>query len=69
VSFVGHSAKAALPRAALREFLLSITSWFTECRTLGTEELSAKTCLHSTKVALDKGPSAAVIKLTTISLC
>jgi hypothetical protein len=73
VPFVGHSAKAALSRAALGEFLLSITSWFTECRTLDTEELSAKTCLlsvkHSAKVALGKGPSAAVIKLTAVSLC
>jgi hypothetical protein len=52
----------ALPRAALGEFLLSVTSWFTECRTLGTGELSAK-------VALGKGPSAAVIRLTDVSLC
>jgi hypothetical protein len=72
VPFVGHSAKAALARAALGEFLLSVTSWFTECTTLGTGELSAKTCLPSvkhTKVALGKGPSAAVIKLTAVSLC
>jgi hypothetical protein len=73
VYFVGHSSKATLPRAALGEFLLSVTSWFTECRTLGTGELSVKTCLpsvkHSTKVALSKGPSAAVIKLTAVSFC
>jgi hypothetical protein len=62
VPFVGHSAKTALLRAALSEFQLSITSWFTECRTLGTGELSAK-------MALGKGPSAAVIKLTAVSLC
>jgi hypothetical protein len=62
VPFVGHSAKTALPRAALGEFLLSVTSWFTECRTLGTGELSAK-------VALGKGPSATIIKLTAVSLC
>jgi hypothetical protein len=36
VPFVGHLAKEALPRAALGEVLLSVTSWFTECRTLGT---------------------------------
>jgi hypothetical protein len=47
VPFVGHSAKEALPRAALGEHLLSVTSWFTECRTLGTEKLSAKTILPS----------------------
>jgi hypothetical protein len=73
VPFVGHSAKTALPRAALGEFLLSVTSWFTEYKTLGTGELSAKTCLssvkHSAKMALGKGPSAAVIKLTAVSLC
>jgi hypothetical protein len=73
VPFVGHSAKTALPRAAFGEFLLSVTSWFTECRTLGTRELSAKTCLpsikHSANVTLGKGPSAAVIKLTAVSLC
>jgi hypothetical protein len=73
VPFVGHSAKTALPRATLGEFLLSVTSWFTECTTLGTRELSAKTCLpsvkHSAKMALGKGPSAAVIKLTVVSLC
>jgi hypothetical protein len=51
-----------LPRAALGEFLLSVTSWFAECGTLGTGELSAK-------VALGKGPSAAVIRLTDVSLC
>jgi hypothetical protein len=36
-------------------------------------KLSAKTCLpsvkQSTKVALAKGPSAAVLKLTAVSLC
>jgi hypothetical protein len=37
VPFVGHSAKTALPRAALGEFLLSVTSWFTECKTLGKD--------------------------------
>jgi hypothetical protein len=73
VLFVGHSTKKALPRAALGEFLLLVTSWFTECRTLGTRELSAKTCLpsvkHSAKVVLGKRPSAAVINLTAVSLC
>jgi hypothetical protein len=39
--FVGHSAKTALPKAVLGEFLLSVTSCFTEYRTLGTGELSA----------------------------
>jgi hypothetical protein len=51
----------------------SVMSWFTECRTLGTGELSAKTCLpsvkHSAKMTLGKGPSMAVIKLTVVSLC
>jgi hypothetical protein len=42
VLFVGHSAKQPLPRAALGKVLLSVTSSFTECRTLGTEIHSAK---------------------------
>ena len=73
VPFVGHSAKKALPRAALGKVRLSATSLFTECWTLSTGELSAKPCLpsvkHSAKVALGKGPSAAVPKLTVVSLC
>jgi hypothetical protein len=62
VPFIGHSAKKALPRAALDKARLSATSLFTECWTLGTGP-------HSAKVALGKGPSAAVPKLTTVSLC
>jgi hypothetical protein len=73
VFFLGHSVKQPLSRAALGKVLLSVTSWFTECRTLGTEKLSAKTRLasgkHSAKAALGKGPSAAVLKLTAVSLC
>ena len=73
VPFIGHSTKEALPRAALGEVLLSVTSWFTECRTLGTGKLLAKTCLssvkYSAKVALGKGPSATVLQLTDASLC
>jgi hypothetical protein len=73
VPFLGHSAKMALPRAALGKAWLSVTSLFTECRTLGTGPHSAKTCLpsvkHSAKGALGKGPSAAVPKLTAVSLC
>jgi hypothetical protein len=73
VPFVGHSAKKALPRAALGKVRLSVTSLFTECRTLGTGPHSAKTCLpsvkHSAKKALGKGPSATVLKLTAVSLC
>jgi hypothetical protein len=73
VPFVGHSAKMALPRVALGKVRLSITSLFTECRTLGTGPHSAKTCLpsvkHSAKVALGKGSSAAVLKLTSVNLC
>jgi hypothetical protein len=73
VPFVGHSAKKALPRAALGKVRLSATSLFTECWTLGTGPHSAKTRLpsvkHSAKVALGKGPSAAVPKLTAVSLC
>jgi hypothetical protein len=73
VLFIGHSAKKTLPSAALGKVLRSVTSWFAECRTLGTGELSAKPCLpsvkHSSKVALGKAPSAAVIKLTVVSLC
>jgi hypothetical protein len=37
VFFVGHSAKKPLPRAALGKVLLSVTSSFTECRTLGKD--------------------------------
>jgi hypothetical protein len=73
VLFVGHSAKKALLRAALGKVRLSTKSPFTECWTLGTGQHSAKTSLpsvkHSTKRALGKGPSAAVPKLTTVSLC
>jgi hypothetical protein len=47
VSFVGHSAKKALPRAALGKVRLSATRLFTECWTLGTGPHSAKTCLPS----------------------
>jgi hypothetical protein len=73
VLFVGHSAKTSLPRAALGKVLHSVTMSFTECRTLGTEIHSVKTSLpsgkHSAKVALGKGPSAAVLKLMVVSLC
>jgi hypothetical protein len=73
VPFVGHSAKTALPSAALDKVRLSAKSLFTECWTLGTGPHSAKTPLpsvkHSAKGALGKGPSAAVQKLTTVSLC
>jgi hypothetical protein len=57
---------ASLPRAVLGKVRLSATSLFTECWTLGTRPHSVKTCLPS---ALDKGPSAAVPKLTAVSLC
>jgi hypothetical protein len=73
VPFVGHSAKQALPRAVLGKVRLSATSLFTECWTLGTGPHSAKTRLpsvkHSAKVALGKGPSVAILKLTAVSLC
>jgi hypothetical protein len=73
VPFDGHSAKKALPRAALGKVRLSATSIFAECWTLGTGPHSVKTRLpsvkHSAKGALGKGPSAAVPKLTAASLC
>ena len=73
VPFVGHSAKTALSRAALGKAWLSVTSVFTERRTLGTGPHSANPCLpsvkHSANGALGKGPSAAVPKLTAVSLC
>jgi hypothetical protein len=73
VPFVGHSAKKALPRAALGNVRLSAKSLFTECWALGTGPHSTKTRLpsvkHSAKGALGKGPSAAVPKLTAVSLC
>jgi hypothetical protein len=73
VLFVGHSAKKALPSAALGKARLSAKRLFTECWTLGTGRHSAKTSLpsvkHSAKGALGKGPSTAVLKLTAVSLC
>jgi hypothetical protein len=73
VHFVGHSTKTALPRAVLGKVRLSAKSLFTECWTLGTGPHSAKTLLpsvkHSAKGALGKEPSAAVPKLTAVSLC
>ena len=64
VHIVGHSTKDALPRAALGKVLLSVTSSFTECKTLGTEihsaEISLPSVKHSAKAALGKGPSAVV---------
>jgi hypothetical protein len=69
---VGHSANKALPRAALGKVRLSTKSLFTECWTLDTGHHSAKTRLpsvkQSAKVPLGKGPSAAVPKLTAVSL-
>jgi hypothetical protein len=62
VLFIGHSAKPSLPRAALGKLPRSVNSLFTECRTLGTANHSAKTALpsvkHSTNMALGKGPLA-----------
>jgi hypothetical protein len=73
VPFIGHSAKTALPRAALVKVKLSAKSLFTECWTLGTGPHSAKTSLPSvkpsTKRALGKRPSVTVPKLTVVSLC
>jgi hypothetical protein len=67
---------ASLPSAfcrALGKVRLSAMSLFTECWTLGTGPHSAKTRLpsvkHSAKGALGKGPSAAIPKLTAVSLC
>jgi hypothetical protein len=48
-----HSAKKTLPSAALGKVPRSVKSLFTECRTLGTTK-------HSAKMALGKGPLAAV---------
>jgi hypothetical protein len=53
---------ASLPSAAFGKVRLSANSLSTECWTLGTER-------HSAKEALGKGPSAAVPKLTVVSLC
>jgi hypothetical protein len=73
VPFVGHSAKKALPKAALGKVRLSAQRLFTECWTLGRGQHSAKTGLpsvkHSAKEALGKKPSAAVPKLTAVSIC
>jgi hypothetical protein len=73
VPFVGHSAKKALPRTALGKVRLSAQRLFTECWTLDRGQHSAKTGLpsvkHSAKGALGKKPSAAVPKLTAVSIC
>jgi hypothetical protein len=47
--FVMHSAKTSLPSAALSKVLLSVTTAFTESRTLGTRRHLAKTALPSAK--------------------
>jgi hypothetical protein len=47
VFFIGHSAKKSFPSAALDKVLLSVTTTFTESRTLGTGKHSAKTSLPS----------------------
>jgi hypothetical protein len=65
VLFIGHSTKKTLSSAvALGKVLRSVKSLFTECMTLGTAKHSAKTVLprveHSAKMALGKGPLAAV---------
>jgi hypothetical protein len=64
VLFIGHSAKKTLPSAALGKDLRSVKVLFTECGTLGTARHSAKIALprvkHSAKMALGKGPLAAV---------
>jgi hypothetical protein len=54
---VPHSAKKALPSAALGKARLSATRIFTECWTLGTGRHSAKTSLPSVKHSA-KGVSA-----------
>jgi hypothetical protein len=63
--FVGHSAKTSLPIVALGKVTLSVTTTFTESRTLGIDRHSAKRSLPSVnarqKTTLDKWPSAAVI--------
>jgi hypothetical protein len=63
--FIGHSAKTSLPIVALGKVTLSVTTTFTESRTLGIDRHSAKRSLPSVnarqKTTLDKWPSAAVI--------
>jgi hypothetical protein len=72
-AFCRALGKQALSSAALGKAILSATRLFTERWTLGTGRHSAKTSLpsvkHSAKGALGKGPSAAVPKLTVVSLC
>jgi hypothetical protein len=51
----GHSAKMALPSAALGKVLLSVLTAFTESRTLGKERHSAKTILPSAKHSANDG--------------
>jgi IS4 transposase len=52
VLFVQHSAKKSLPCAALGKVLLSVTTAFTESRTLDTE-------IHSTKKFLPRAKHSA----------
>jgi hypothetical protein len=63
--FVGHSAKTSLLIVALGKVTLSVTTTFTESRTLGIDRYSAKRSLPSVnarqKTTLDKWSSAAVI--------
>jgi hypothetical protein len=70
---LGKEGFAESPRAALGKVRLSAQRLFTECWTLGRGQHSAKTGLpsvkHSTKGALGKKPSAAVPKLTAVSIC
>jgi hypothetical protein len=49
VFFVGHSAKPSLSSVTLGKVLLSVTTTFTESRTLGTRRHLAKTTLSSAK--------------------
>jgi hypothetical protein len=52
---IGHSAKTSLPSVALDKVLLSVTTSFTESRTLGTEIHSAKKSLSSAKHSANGG--------------
>jgi hypothetical protein len=73
--FVGHSAKKPLLSAALGKVLLSATSSFTECKTLGTEiHYSAKMSIFAECRTLGEGDvrQCAIsgrLNLTTVNLC
>jgi hypothetical protein len=69
---IGHSTKKSLPSVALDKVLLSVTTMFTESRTLSTEIHSKRNLYrvpNTRRMAvLGKGPSAAIYSRRPLSL-